>query len=126
MRGVGRKEKNKEINSRRWGYTWYVSLGRDSLDARKRAVILCLRENNGLENLILTLAFRFGIVALLLQFVPVLSMFFLLTTAAGSALWAADLEEEKQRQALAVEATVGGAGDNDEFPPEYTDIEDQV
>ena len=35
----------------------------------------------------------FGTVALLLQLVPVLSMFFLLTTAAGSALWAARIEK---------------------------------
>ena len=34
----------------------------------------------------------FGTVALLLQLVPVLSMLFLLTTAAGSALWVAKLE----------------------------------
>ncbi|KAI4117742.1 MAG: hypothetical protein LQ345_002091 [Seirophora villosa] len=38
----------------------------------------------------------FGVVALLLQLVPVLSMLFLLTTAAGSALWVTRLEE-KQR-----------------------------
>ena len=37
----------------------------------------------------------FGTVALLLQLVPVLSMFFLLTTAAGSALWAARYEKAK-------------------------------
>lgn len=40
--------------------------------------------------------FRFGIVALVLQLVPVLSMLLLLTTAAGSALWAAGLEEERR------------------------------
>ncbi|KAI9881176.1 MAG: hypothetical protein M1830_007154 [Pleopsidium flavum] len=34
----------------------------------------------------------FGTIALLLQLVPVLSMFFLLTTAAGSALWVVKLE----------------------------------
>ena len=34
----------------------------------------------------------FGTVALLLQLIPVLSMFFLLTTAAGSALWVSKLE----------------------------------
>ncbi|KAK3045992.1 hypothetical protein LTS18_013497, partial [Coniosporium uncinatum] len=37
----------------------------------------------------------FGTVALLLQLVPVLSMFFLLTTAAGAALWAAQLEQDR-------------------------------
>lgn len=37
----------------------------------------------------------FGTVALLLQLVPVFSMLFLLTTAAGSALWVAKLEERR-------------------------------
>ncbi|KAI9796281.1 MAG: hypothetical protein M1835_004404 [Candelina submexicana] len=40
----------------------------------------------------------FGTIALILQLVPVLSMFFLLTTAAGSALWVADLEEQRRQQ----------------------------
>lgn len=43
----------------------------------------------------------FGTVALLLQLVPVLSMFFLLTTAAGSALWVAQFERRRR----ALEAT---------------------
>ena len=38
----------------------------------------------------------FGTVALLLQLVPVLSMLFLLTTAAGSALWVATLEAKRR------------------------------
>jgi hypothetical protein len=38
----------------------------------------------------------FGTIALLLQLVPVLSMLFLLTTAAGSALWVVKLEKERQ------------------------------
>ncbi|KAF2753603.1 hypothetical protein EJ05DRAFT_165535 [Pseudovirgaria hyperparasitica] len=37
----------------------------------------------------------FGTVALVLQLVPVLSMFFLMTTAAGAALWAIELEERR-------------------------------
>ncbi|MCJ1254111.1 hypothetical protein MMC24_001925 [Lignoscripta atroalba] len=37
----------------------------------------------------------FGTVALLLQLVPVLSMLFLLTTAAGSALWVVKLEKQR-------------------------------
>lgn len=37
----------------------------------------------------------FGTVALLLQLVPILSMFFLMTTAAGSALWASELENRR-------------------------------
>lgn len=38
----------------------------------------------------------FGTVALLLQLVPVLSMLFLMTTAAGSALWVVKLEERRR------------------------------
>lgn len=38
----------------------------------------------------------FGTVALLLQLIPVLSMFFLLTTAAGSALWVANIEDVRK------------------------------
>jgi uncharacterized protein involved in cysteine biosynthesis len=41
----------------------------------------------------------FGTVALGLQLVPVLSMLFLLTTAAGAAMWAADLEKKRRRKA---------------------------
>ena len=67
----------------------------------------------------LTGHFRFGTVALVLQLVPVLSMFFLLTTAAGSALWAVKLEEQKR---LVEEAPVPPAGATDEeAPPAYTD-----
>jgi uncharacterized protein involved in cysteine biosynthesis len=41
----------------------------------------------------------FGAVALFLQLIPVLSMFFLLTTAAGSALWAVKLEKDRRSAA---------------------------
>ncbi|KAJ7339727.1 hypothetical protein DFH08DRAFT_246267 [Mycena albidolilacea] len=40
----------------------------------------------------------FGMVAQLLQLVPMLCMLFLLTTAAGAALWAADLERKTTRE----------------------------
>lgn len=56
---------------------------------------------------------RFGTIALLLQLVPVASMFFLLTTACGSALWVVKLEEQK---ILISEAPVV-----DDIPPAYTD-----
>ena len=52
----------------------------------------------------------FGTVALLLQLVPVLSMLFLLTTAAGSALWAAKLEKQRRLQEA-----------EPQTQPEYTD-----
>jgi uncharacterized protein involved in cysteine biosynthesis len=45
----------------------------------------------------------FGMVALALQLVPVLSMFFLLTTAAGSALWVVKMEDA--RRAAQIEPT---------------------
>ncbi|OJJ70681.1 hypothetical protein ASPBRDRAFT_631127 [Aspergillus brasiliensis CBS 101740] len=38
---------------------------------------------------------RFGTVALILQLIPILSMFFLMSTAVGSALWAVDLEDKR-------------------------------
>ncbi|KAJ7472618.1 hypothetical protein FB451DRAFT_1250143 [Mycena latifolia] len=40
----------------------------------------------------------FGMIALLLQLIPVFCMLFLLTTAAGAALWAADLSKKKARE----------------------------
>jgi hypothetical protein len=55
--------------------------------------------------------------ALLLQLVPVFSMFFLLTSACGSALWVAKLEEQKQ---LLREAPVPVV-DEEAPPPAYTD-----
>lgn len=56
----------------------------------------------------------FGCVSLVLQLVPVLSMLFLLTTTAGSALWASKLEKQ---------AHAGESGPSD-APPEYTEYED--
>lgn len=53
----------------------------------------------------------FGTVALVLQLIPVLSMFFLLTTATGSALWAADMEDAGRTT----------TEDRNDAPPEYTD-----
>lgn len=38
---------------------------------------------------------RFGTVALFLQLLPPFSMFFLMTTAAGSALWTTALEDQR-------------------------------
>ncbi|CAK7207541.1 hypothetical protein SEUCBS139899_010351 [Sporothrix eucalyptigena] len=70
----------------------------------------------------------FGTVAMLLELVPVLSFFFLLTSAAGSALWAADMEGE--RRLVAEEEGVAGDPvhnhpvDNapvDDEPPHYED-----
>ncbi|KAL8775051.1 MAG: hypothetical protein Q9209_000530 [Squamulea sp. 1 TL-2023] len=56
----------------------------------------------------------FGVTALILQLVPVLSMLFLLTTAIGSALWVSDLE--KTRKSVGV-----GSSDDPESGPRYQD-----
>ncbi|KAG9234226.1 hypothetical protein BJ875DRAFT_504842 [Amylocarpus encephaloides] len=58
----------------------------------------------------------FGTMALLLQLVPVLSMFFLLTSACGSALWVTKLEEQKRLVETVSQITV-----DEEAPPAYTD-----
>jgi hypothetical protein len=68
----------------------------------------------------------FGTMALMLQLIPVLSMFFLLTTAAGSALWVADIENEKRKRATEVDQQVGGLQRDEEFPPDYTDTDEPV
>lgn len=56
----------------------------------------------------------FGSVAVLLQMVPVFSLFFLLSTVCGSALWAADLERERH-------TSESGEDDNSPSPPPFTD-----
>jgi hypothetical protein len=67
----------------------------------------------------------FGTIALLLQLIPVLSMFFLLTTACGSALWVVKLEEQKGivARAAGVEVVrdVEGGNVEEDAPPAYTD-----
>ena len=72
----------------------------------------------------------FGIVAMLLELVPVLSFFFLLTSTAGAALWTAAIEE-KSRGRLeqpsggadpdATDNAEGRAQNLDEPPPPYED-----
>ncbi|KAB8345989.1 hypothetical protein FH972_023041 [Carpinus fangiana] len=55
----------------------------------------------------------FGCVALVLQLIPVLSMLFLMTTAAGSALWVSQIEDIRKADS---------ASETDEPPPyEFTD-----
>lgn len=88
--GLNKKGRNAFIRKRRWQYMWYAGL---------RAVILYMANYH-----------RFGTVSLMLQLVPVLSMFFLLTTATGAALWAAGLEEERRT-----------ADASSTQPPEYAD-----
>ena len=68
LRGLNRKEKKEEMESRSWEYVW------------------------------------FGTVAMLLELVPILSLFFLLTTTAGAALWCAKLEKENRAAAAGEDA----------------------
>lgn len=61
----------------------------------------------------------FGTVAMILELIPVLSLFFLLTTTAGAAMWAARIQGEEDPQA-------SGDGEGREYipsspPPDYTD-----
>ena len=55
----------------------------------------------------------FGVVYMILQLIPVLSLLFLLTSAAGSALWAVRLERDRTDR-LPI-------NEDEELPPEYTD-----
>lgn len=70
----------------------------------------------------------FGVVALVLQLVPVVSMMFLLTSAAGSALWAVRLEEERGNGPTRDEEEQGGGrvdrNIDAEPPPAYEEYED--
>ena len=55
---------------------------------------------------------RFGAFYMLLQLIPLFSMLFLLTSAAGSALWSVHIEHE----------SIDNSSDReDDLPPEYTD-----
>lgn len=61
----------------------------------------------------------FGTVAMILELIPILSLFFLLTTTAGAAIWAARIEDE--RRTTAVADLVGQQDTETDAPPPYTD-----
>ncbi|KZZ90861.1 hypothetical protein AAL_07087 [Moelleriella libera RCEF 2490] len=61
----------------------------------------------------------FGTVAMILELIPVLSFLFLLTTSAGSALWAARIEHERERRRLGNSSARGQTPT--EPPPAYSD-----
>lgn len=58
----------------------------------------------------------FGTMAMILELVPVLSFFFLLTTAAGSAMWAADMEKARRREMESDAGRVTAYQYRDDFP----------
>jgi hypothetical protein len=53
---------------------------------------------------------------MIFELIPVLSFFFLLTTAAGSAMWAADLEKARRRETESDAARGISAQYRDDFP----------
>ncbi|TQS32556.1 hypothetical protein Golomagni_07125 [Golovinomyces magnicellulatus] len=66
----------------------------------------------------------FGTVAMILELIPILSFFFLLTTATGSAIWTARMEEEARQQAA--EDTIAHSTEtpliqDTDAPPAYSD-----
>lgn len=63
----------------------------------------------------------FGTSALLLQLVPVLSMLFLLTTAAGSALWVVRLERARKMMEEEEDGNHSRPVGQDDEPPPYRD-----
>lgn len=59
----------------------------------------------------------FGTVAMLLELVPILSFLFLLTTTAGSAMWAARMEDEGRRSRTIVDPHFTNARLSSRSPP---------
>ncbi|KAL7929400.1 hypothetical protein V8C35DRAFT_315535 [Trichoderma chlorosporum] len=58
----------------------------------------------------------FGTVAMILELIPVFSFFFLLTTATGSAMWAADLEKSRRSEAEFDARQAAASRYTDDFP----------
>lgn len=65
----------------------------------------------------------FGTVAMVLELIPILSFFFLLTTTAGSAMWAARIEDERKRRAVdcLIDNEHVSTHPSPPRPPEYSD-----
>ena len=61
----------------------------------------------------------FGTVAMILELIPILSFFFLLTTTAGSAMWAARIEQE--RKLSGVDSLIVNEEPPTQPPPVYSD-----
>ncbi|KAG5965622.1 hypothetical protein E4U58_002759 [Claviceps cyperi] len=61
----------------------------------------------------------FGTVAMVLELIPILSFFFLLTTTTGSAIWVAKIEDERTRRAVG--SVVANEDVMEQPPPPYSD-----
>lgn len=61
----------------------------------------------------------FGTVAMVLELIPILSFFFLLTTTTGSAIWVAKIEHERNRRAVG--SVVANEDVMEQPPPPYSD-----
>lgn len=59
----------------------------------------------------------FGTVAMILELVPILSLFFLLTTTAGAAMWTARLEWQRRQDSV----RAGASEEERDDPPPYAD-----
>jgi len=63
----------------------------------------------------------FGTVAMILELIPILSFFFLLTTTTGAAIWTAKMEMERRPQLDATPEPQGAVGEHNDPPPAYSD-----
>ncbi|KAG5921636.1 hypothetical protein E4U61_006491 [Claviceps capensis] len=61
----------------------------------------------------------FGTVAMVLELIPILSFFFLLTTTTGSAIWVAKIEDERNHRAVG--SVVVNEDVMEQPPPPYSD-----
>lgn len=66
----------------------------------------------------------FGTVAMILELIPILSFFFLLTTTAGAALWTARIENDRKAEQVATigqEPILEDDNEDTDAPPPYSD-----
>lgn len=84
-------------------YRWFQLRGLSKAEQKKE--LKCL----GWENV------WFGSVAMILELIPILSFFFLLTSSTGAALWTARMEHEARQRDLEASA-------DPTAPPPYTDL----
>jgi hypothetical protein len=64
----------------------------------------------------------FGTMAMILELIPVLSLFFLLTSTTGSALWVVDMEEAKRRENAAPDGAVAAQEEGVVYRDEPTEV----
>lgn len=60
----------------------------------------------------------FGTISMILELIPILSFFFLLTSTTGAAIWTARMEKERRPQ---LQTEHGPSDEHDDPPPAYSD-----